>query len=148
MKRQLLLLSIFLITLSSSAFNKDSLWTVWNDTTQADTNRFWAIHEIIWSDPSLDTAIYLCELQYGLAKKTGDKKLIAKALYIQGLIFYYYKGNSEQALKDLYHCLNINEELRNKNNIANCFNAIGNIYKEQSDFEQALIYQKKNLEIR
>ena len=31
-----------------SQVNLDSLWSVWNDTTQADTNRLKAIHKIAW----------------------------------------------------------------------------------------------------
>ena len=84
----------------ASALNLDSLWGVWNDKTQPDTNRLKAMHKIAWdgylySQP--DSAFYFASLEYDFAKSVGNKKQMAEALKSQGASFYI-KSNYGQAL--------------------------------------------------
>ena len=66
--RKLFLILIAFSTLVSynSQTNLDSLWSVWNNNTQADTNRLKAMDEIVlaymYNQP--DSAFYFSELQY------------------------------------------------------------------------------------
>ena len=55
--------------------NTDSLWTVWNDQSQPDTNRLKAIYKIVWNirNSNPDSAYKLAQMQFDLAKRTGNK---------------------------------------------------------------------------
>ncbi|MEC7954470.1 MAG: hypothetical protein VX141_01145, partial [Bacteroidota bacterium] len=60
-----------------SQVNIDSLRSIWNDTTQADTNRLKAIHKIasdcyLFTKP--DSSFYFAQMHYDFALKVGDKK--------------------------------------------------------------------------
>jgi len=66
----------------ASAVNLDSLWGVWNDKSQPDTNRLKAMHKIAWngylySQP--DSTYYFAQMEYELAEATGNKKQMADA---------------------------------------------------------------------
>ena len=57
--------------------NLDSLWSVWNDTLQEDTNRLNAINKLAWdgylySNP--DSAYLLAQLEYDFALSNNYKK--------------------------------------------------------------------------
>ncbi len=75
MLRLVILLQLFCFLNIASASNLDSLWSIWNDNTQPDTNRIKALHNIagniIFSDP--DSTYTLALLEYDLAKKKGIK---------------------------------------------------------------------------
>ena len=93
--------------------NLDSLWTIWNDSTQADTNRLKAMQDIAWdgylySQP--DSAFYLAGLQYELAETIGNKKWMGTALNTQG-VSYKNRSNYEQALEYHNKSLKIKEEI-------------------------------------
>ena len=90
MLRTLLILPLCLWLTTASAVNLDSLWALWNDTSQADSNRLSAIQEIIqdryiFSKP--DSAFYFAQMQYDLAEVNGRKIYMAAALNIQGVSF-------------------------------------------------------------
>ena len=75
-KRLTFFIALFISFSSLAQVNLDSLWNVWNDNTQADTNRLKAIGLIAWdgyvfSNP--DSAFYFAEIYYDLAKSTGNK---------------------------------------------------------------------------
>ena len=66
----------------------DSLWSVWNDTTQPDTNRLNAMHKIafdgyLFSKP--DSAFYYASYEYEFAKSTGNEKWMGSACNTQGV---------------------------------------------------------------
>jgi len=48
--KNLLAILLLLPCFSFGKINRDSLWAVWNDESQADTNRLKAIHTIAWND--------------------------------------------------------------------------------------------------
>ena len=86
-------LYIFLLLLSFSSkaqVNLDSLWGVWNDKTQPDTNRLKAMKRIAWdgylfSQP--DSAFYFAQKGYDFAEATNHKKWMATSLNMQGVSF-------------------------------------------------------------
>ena len=143
----ILTLCIFLTTSTASAVNLDSLWGVWNDNTQPDTNRLKAMQKIAWdgylfSKP--DSAFYFAQIAYELAEATGNKKSMAAALNTMGGSFYF-RGNYKKVLEYLKKSLEILEEIGDKYGVAGSYNNIGIIYKEQGHFKQALEYYQKGL---
>jgi len=132
-----------------SQVNLDSLRSVWNDTTQADTNRLKAIHDISWdgylfSNP--DSTFYYAQLEYDFALKVDNKKYMSNALHNQGASFYI-KGNNEKALYYYEKSLKIKEEIGDKKGMGRSYNNIGNIYNIQGNDEKAKEYYEKCLKI-
>ena len=132
----------------ASAVNFDSLWGVWHDTTQADTNRLKAMKNIAigFSHLNPDSAFYFAGLVYELAQSIGNKKGMAAALNIQGAVLYI-QGNYELALSNYRNSLNIKIEIDDKTGIAAVYNNIGGVYMIQGNAEKAIIYHQKSLKI-
>jgi len=109
----------FLIIISTTgqivAENIDSLWTIYNNKTQADTNRLKAIQAIAWGYRSNkpDTAIILAEQELTLAQASKQKKYEAKALNTMGLAFMN-KSSYPKAIDYFLKALKINEEIKDK----------------------------------
>ena len=133
----------------ASALNLDSLWGVWNDSTQADTNRLKAMHKIahgiIYSQP--DSAFYFAQLWYELAESVNNKKSMSNALITQGVSFHF-RGDYAKAIHYYTRSLKIFEELRDKNGIASSLGNIGVIYANQGDYPKAIEYYTKSLKIK
>jgi tetratricopeptide (TPR) repeat protein len=145
-------LYIFLLLLSFSSkaqVNLDSLWTIWNDKTQSDTNRLKAMNKIAWdgylfSQP--DSAFYFAKKGYDFAESRNNKKWIAAALNIQGISFVL-AGNNEKGLEYFLKNLEIYKEIDDKKGIRKSYNNIGNIYLGQGNYEKALECYSKSLTI-
>ena len=145
-------LYIFLLLLSFSSkaqVNLDSLWGVWNDKTQPDTNRLEAMKSIaydgyLFSQP--DSAFYFAQKGYDFAEALDNKKWIAAALNTQGISFAI-RGNYEKALEYYSKSLAIKKELGDKKGMGNSYGNIGNIYKDHGNYEKALEYASKALAI-
>ena len=79
-----LCLLLLLISFSSKAqVNLDSLWGVWNDKNQADTNRLKAIHGIArkgYLYSQSDSAFYFAQMGYDFAEARNNKKWMAAYL--------------------------------------------------------------------
>ena len=155
MLRTLLILPLCLwLTLASpkevgEIVNLDSLWGVWNDSTQADTNRLEAMQDIAWhgnlySQP--DSAYYYAGLVYSMAESIGNKDWMARALNTQGAS-YFVHGNYDEALEYWFESLNIFEEIGNKRGYAVQLGNIGGVYREQGNYEKALAYYSKPIKI-
>ena len=149
MLRLLLILPLCLWLTWVSALNLDSLWGVWNDKTQPNTNRLQAMQKIAWngylfSQP--DSAFYFAGLEYRLAESEGNKKWMAEALTTQGITFFL-QGNYNQALSYFQKSLKLKEEIGDKQGIASSYSNISSIYHDQGNNEQALVYLQKGLKI-
>ena len=112
MVRTLLIVLLCMGFTAVPAVNLDSLWGVWNDKTQPDTNRLKAMHKIAWdwylySQP--DSAYYYAGLFYDLAAAIDNKKWMSYALNTQGISFDI-RSNYEQALECYDKSLQIKEE--------------------------------------
>ena len=134
----------------ASAVNLDSLWGVWNDKTQSDTNRLKAMDKIafrgyLFSQP--DSAFYFAQMEYDLAEAIGNKKYMAAALYTQGVSFYF-QSDYVKAIDHYTRSLKISEELEDKSGIANSLNNIGLIYQNQGSYDKSLSYYQQSLEIK
>jgi len=121
--------------------NVDSLLSVWNDVSQADTNRLKAInliaHPMCYSQP--DSAYILSQLQYDFAASSGNKKWMAIALRTQGVSFFV-KGEYEKAKEYNNLSLKIAEEIGDNKEKANIYNNLAILYSVLGDFDQAEIY--------
>jgi signal transduction histidine kinase len=137
-----LLLLCFSATLSAQT-NKDSLWTVWSDTTQSVVSRLEAIGYMsedehgAYKPDNLDTAFYHAQLQYDLAKAHGLKRWMGEGLLNQGN-YFNNKGKIKQAFDFFTQAEAIALEVGNKKLIgASAFN-LGLCYLKQADFANAI----------
>ena len=134
---------------SKAQVNLDSLWGVWNDKTQLDTNRLKAMHKISWdgylfSQP--DSAFYFAQMGYDFAEAVDNKKWMSTLLNTQGVSFYF-KGNYERALEYYSKSLAIRKKIADKKGMGTSYGNIGNIYDDQGNYEKALEYHSKSLSI-
>ena len=146
-----LCLLALLLSFSSKAqeVNLDSLWTVWNDKTQPDTNRLKAMNDIAWdgylySQP--DSAFYFAQMQYDFALSVNNKRFMAHSISTQGVSFAI-RGNYEKSLEYFLKTLEIRKEIDDKKGMGDSYNNIGNIYDDQGNYEKALEYYLKSLAI-
>ncbi|HIA36086.1 MAG TPA: tetratricopeptide repeat protein [Flavobacteriales bacterium] len=142
-------LCLWLTMAVAVAVNLDSLWGVWNDTSQTDTKRLSAIHDIAWEGYMFsrpDSAFYYANMQYRLAENLGNKESMASALSLQGISFAI-RGNYEQALFYIEKGLKINEEIADSMGIAKFLGNIGLIYFNQGSLELTLSFYQKALNI-
>ncbi|MEX0966623.1 MAG: adenylate/guanylate cyclase domain-containing protein [Bacteroidia bacterium] len=126
--------------------NLDSLWSVWNDNSQPDTNRLKAIDKIafqgyLYSQP--DSAFHFAQMEYDFAAAKGLKKFMSYAMNIQGISFRL-RGDYPRALEYYQKCLVIREEMGDKRGIAGSLNNIGLVYYNQGQFLKALEYYQRS----
>ncbi len=149
LKTYLYLLLLLLSISGKSQVNLDSLWTVWNDESKADTSRLKAMKSIaydgyLFSQP--DSAFYYAELVYDFAQSINNKKYMAGASFLQGKA-YKKQRNLLRAIDYYMKSLKISEDIEDKESIAAISNNIGNIYKSQGNLDKALEYHLNSLKI-
>ncbi|HEX7414622.1 MAG TPA: tetratricopeptide repeat protein [Bacteroidia bacterium] len=151
--KKLIILFCVLLFLQSFCIgqNLDSLWKVYNNQSQADTNRIKAIQVIAWSYRSNkpDTAIVLAEqeIKFVNALPNGKgRKWAADALNTIGAAFTN-KGNFPKALNYYLQSLKIFEETGNKKGTGICYSNVGNIYWYQTNYPKAIDYYLKALQL-
>ena len=149
--RRIKLLLFLVLSVSGYAQNIDSLWKVYNNKNQTDSNRLTAIHTIAWSlrsnDP--DTAIIWAkqEIQFITGIPAEKRKFwTAKAYSVLGMSFLS-KGDFKKALDYFFKTLQLYEELKNKKAIGVSYGYISNAYYQQSNYPKALEYAFKSLKI-
>ena len=152
MKKGITILTLFLFLTggTASAVNLDSLWGVWNDSTQPDTNRLKAINIIAknsYRSNHSDSTYYFAQLQYDFAKSTKNNIYMANALNIQGISFYF-NGDYENALILFHKSIKVKIEIDDQEGISNSYNNIASIQLIQGKLMQALDSYKKSLKIQ
>lgn len=120
----------------------DSLWAVWNDTGQADTSRYNAIHTIIWkgfmrTDP--DSALRIVELMLRDAEQKDRKSDRARALNIRGTA-YLILGQNENAEKSLISGLEQYTAIGDRKGMKEVYANLANTYAQMGDFKRTLEY--------
>jgi serine phosphatase RsbU (regulator of sigma subunit) len=148
-KYPLLFLFLSLLTISSAQTNYDSLWAIWNDKSQHDTNRIKAIDKLAWdkylfTDP--DSAIILAKIQFAMATRINSKKWIAEAQNTQGVALWM-KGDYIGAVDFFNKSLVLFESMNNKYGRATTLNNIGLVYGAQRDDKRALEFYRKGMEV-
>jgi len=142
----ILLFSLFGTTAQS---NLDSLWTVWQDETRADTIRIKALDKFIqegYLHSQHDSAFYFAQLQFDFAKAKGLKKYMARALYLQGEIFSE-NGDYASTLINYENSLELSEEINDLKTLARTLRSMGNIHELMGDYDLAFEYFQNSLEI-
>ena len=144
----ILIFCCFLRT-EATALNLDSLWNIWNDESQHDTNRLQAIDDIahygyLFSNP--DSAYYFAQLEYNLAEEKGQKKYMAAALNCQG-ISLDIKGHFVKALSYYRNSLKLRKKLGDLEGVAGALSNIGAVYGKQGDYSQAVEHYSRSLKI-
>jgi len=148
----LLLLSASATVSAQSALPKamnDSLWAVWNDAGQSDTNRLKAMHRITWhgymfSQP--DSAYHYAQLQYDFAERIGSERFMGNALNAQGTSFHI-RGDYAKAIDHYALSLAIYEKIDQKRGISSTLSNIGGIYEQQGDYAKAIDCFARSLSI-
>jgi len=119
---------------------RDSLWLVWSNPQEADSNRIASIQRIAWhgylySQP--DSAFYFAQLYYNYAESKDLMKQMSSALNIQGTALNF-QGDYTRALDYYDRSLKISENLADYQAIGATLNNIGNIYKNQGNYTKAI----------
>jgi len=147
MLRHLLILPLCLWLTLASAVNLDSLWGVWNDKSQPDTNRLNAIDKIVWEgylNSKPDSALFFAGLMYELAEQKENKKWMAKAFHYMAATFHKkreYKNVEEYYVK----ALEFYEEINDAKGQGLTYHLLANLYLEQSQYKKSLQYFNKSL---
>jgi len=141
---------LFLTLCTQSQVNIDSLWSVWNDKTQADTSRLKAIDDIIWdgymkSNP--DSAFNLAGLQYDFAKSEGLKTYMAKSFTAQG-DYWYKKRDYKKSLDCFNNSLKLFKEIDDKKGVAKSLSHLGNIYGRQDEYSKSIKAYAQSINLR
>ncbi len=128
----------------------DSLWSIWQDKTQADTTKlhaigFYAWRKFVFSQP--DSALYYADIQHNLAKKLGHKKYIAFALGTKGTALWV-KGDYSKSLSYFQENLEVSKIVGKKSVIAGVYNKLGIVYGSLGDNIKKIEYYQKSLKIR
>ncbi len=127
---------------------KDSLWRVWNDTTQPDTVRLKAIQALTWPmlNVSLDSAYLLASMQLKMAEEKKLDYWIARAYY-NIATHYYYRTDYIHALDYYTRSLEIRIRLGDLKGEAAIYGNLGLIFGQQGNTLKELELQRKALAI-
>jgi serine phosphatase RsbU (regulator of sigma subunit) len=128
----------------------DSLFAVWNDPAQPDTNRLKAIQKLaldgyLYSQP--DSAYYYAQQQYDFANDRKLRRELASALHTQGTS-WQVRRDYEKAIDYYNQSSKISEEIGDRKGIANCLNSIGKVYRKQGNYTTAVDYCNQSLKIQ
>ncbi len=89
-----------------------------------------------------DSSIHYAQEALIRARMTNDKKLEGEAGYLLGGN-YWIMGNYSKALGSILQSLQLFEELNDRGNIADAYRAMASIYRDQGDFNNAILYADK-----
>jgi class 3 adenylate cyclase/Tfp pilus assembly protein PilF len=129
--------------------NLDSLYSVWQDKTQPDSNRTNAYKDYIWhaylfSNP--DTAYLLALNLLSFGETQSYKKAEALAYSLMG-VSSHLKSNYPKAIKFYQSSLKISKEIGDRKGEANSLINIGMIYRAEGDNPKALEFYQLGLKI-
>lgn len=148
--RQFLIISILTISFSGISQNLDSLWNIWKNVNEADSNRMNALKEIAWHttiiiDP--DSGFILAEKLLDFSKQKQNAEIEAAALKTMGLASYF-KHDFNKALEYYNQALEQAEKANARVEMSNIYNNIGVTNKALGNYSTALEAHKKGLAIK
>lgn len=132
-----------------TAHERDSLYTIWQDTGQPDSIRHRAMQEIIYDgmySASPDSSLRLAHDLLFFARQRNLKLLEATALNLCG-IFYNNKAAWDSAETYYLGALAIFEELNDKQRAAGCLNNLGNVVGYKGNMALSIEYLTRSLRI-
>jgi serine/threonine protein kinase/tetratricopeptide (TPR) repeat protein len=83
-----------------------------------------------------------------LQREIGDKRGLGKTLINLGGFYVDSRGQNEEGLQSYKEALQIEREVGNENLQAFCQNGIGNVYLAQGEYDNALTYFERALQLR
>jgi serine phosphatase RsbU (regulator of sigma subunit)/Tfp pilus assembly protein PilF len=131
---------LFITNVSVAQYDIDSLWNVWEDKTQPDSNRVKAINNYSWygylfTQP--DSAFYFAQIAYDFEKSINDEKSMVQSSYIQG-ISYYLRGEFENAIERYTEALTISTRIGFNKGAAQAQNGMGVVYQKSGNYTKSL----------
>ena len=122
----------------SSQTQKDSLESIWVNTTITDSLRFKAIEDYYYKNTYAkpDAIITLTKYHYQLGKEKGVVKQMASALNERSYA-HYIKGELNKSIEVLKQSISLFEKINEPKNLIAIQSNIGSIYKEQKDYLKA-----------
>ncbi len=125
---------------------KDSLWEVYNNPTNSDTNRIKTLQRILWTYMSTkpDTSFILAKQELILTQLTKHKVLEGRALIDVGAALQTI-GNFDEALVYYLKAIKIFENENNKRGLGAVCNNIGLLHQNQANYPEALKYYLRSL---
>ena len=122
----------------SSQTQKDSLVSIWVNTTITDSLRFKAIKDYYYKNTYAkpDSVITLTKYHYQLGKEKGVVKEMASALNERSYA-YYIKGDLNASIEALKQSISLFEKINDTKNLVVIQSNLGSIYKEQKDYLKA-----------
>ena len=126
----------------------DSLLSVWNDGSLADTARLNAIDQIGLKlmGPHPDTAIIYAHIQKEFSEEIGLQEYIARSYYILGKA-HESKGELIESINYFKRALKLNEEIGNKRNCALNLIGIGRVKWTEGNYITAIDNYRQSLAI-
>jgi len=146
--RHLVPLLFCLLGVLKAAGQNDSLWSVWNSRTTADSSRLKAIQVLAWKAvfEQPDSGMALARGQLELAERVHDAKARYEA-YTTLAVGSSMKSDYTASLGHLQQCLAIAQEMGDRKRQANAFSNMSNVYKNLGDLPMALEQLQKSLRI-
>jgi len=122
----------------SSQTQKESLVSIWVNTTITDSLRFKAIKDYYYKNTYAkpDSVITLTKYHYQLGKEKGVVKEMASALNERSYA-YYIKGDLNASIEALKQSISLFEKINDTKNLVVIQSNLGSIYKEQKDYLKA-----------
>ena len=144
-KKIFLYLSLSLIYIPILGINNDSLFSVWNNSSENDTNRLKAIQMLISQKYMLtnpDSTILLANNMYDLAFRTHKIRWMANSLKLSG-IGHYYKSELHLCLEDFKKSVSLFNSIKRNLDAALVLNNMAAVYRLKGNFIASILnYQK------
>ena len=139
------ILFIILFNTVAPGQNLDSLKSVWNDSSQPDSNRLKAVHAIaeegyLKSNP--DSALYFAERQRQFAKKSNNSLYESKALMTLGLT-YVVKRKYDTAEILLNRAMSKAKDLKNQGLTTKVYRRLGVTSMRKHKYDTGIYYYTK-----
>ncbi len=144
-----LFIAFLFAVISIGAFSQDtdSLWSVWNDPSQADSSKMKAMKVLSWYTlfRDYDSGYVLAEMLYELSEKADDKSMLTYSYKVMG-ISNDLQGKQEEALERYREGLALAKKEGLQNEEANFYNNMGLVFRRQGKLTEAHdVYSKSIL---
>ena len=140
MRKYVVLLTVLFSSFSAlSQINSDSLFSIWNNPDQHDTNRLNAMNEIAFGfqHAQPDSALYYFQLQHDFSISCNNKHWISKTLNNLGSA-YNGQNNYERAIGYFKEALVIAKEIDDTREMIRSLGNTGTVYFQLYQFDEAL----------
>lgn len=148
--KKILFLIVVLFTLQTIAANNlDSLYTLVNSPSIADSVKLQAYENITKQllRSNMDSCRTVCKMGLNFSTQIGNQRFNWSFINRQGISFYY-EGEYETAMKYYLDALRVAEESKDIFTISQTLNNIAIIYDVTDRYEEAIEFYSKALEIK